>query len=257
MTELNLNNTSIQEIQFLVKLTKLEVLNLSNTKIDIKTFSKFQLPSLRVLVLAGNKFGRVPENVFRISQTLSELDLSRNEITIIPQQFASLKLQKLDLSTNLLSKVDSLDCSKLRILDLAFNRFTSFPLPIDQLSNVQTIEVSGNPFSEKFNKLNTPIPNQIFCEFPVPDRIIDYVYLGSWRAAQNWVGLQRCNIRHVLIAAEELYPVFSELNYCCIKIQDEIDQDMWRSFEKAVEFIDQAVSKKECVLVHCKAGISR
>lgn len=111
------------------------------------------------------------------------------------------------------------------------------------------------------------------CEQPLPTtagqidvvtgpmtHILDGLYIGSESNAQNLEELSAENIRHIVNVTSHvpLYHSDSErFHYCHISADDTQKQNLLEHFERAYAFISQALSKREKVLVHCVAGISR
>jgi len=101
----------------------LEVLDLSQNGCDTLPKSLFQLPYLRTLYLSNNK---LTDSVFKVEVTspIQMLQLTRNKLTKIPYVGLQPTLQKLNLSDNLITSVDTEDlapfCS-LKTLDLSRN----------------------------------------------------------------------------------------------------------------------------------------
>lgn len=94
--------------------------------------------------------------------------------------------------------------------------------------------------------------------------IMDGLYLGSWRDAEDAQFLQAQGITHVLNVAKEVnivpMPVKSlGLAFKCVPISDCHDaaDDLKDQFIDAFEFIDGARRSGGRCLVHCRRGISR
>lgn len=89
-------------------------------------------------------------------------------------------------------------------------------------------------------------------------KIVNGVYIGNWRDANNRIFLTTNKITHVLCSASELRPVYTnDYQYLHCKAQDTFVFDITQHFHEAADFIHQAVSNKGKVLVHCYAGVSR
>lgn len=88
--------------------------------------------------------------------------------------------------------------------------------------------------------------------------IVDGLYIGNWRDAQNRAFLVNRNVTHILCAASELRPVFTKVyDYLHIQAQDTQSYNIMRHFDTAASYINNAIKNKGTILVHCFAGISR
>jgi protein-tyrosine phosphatase len=89
--------------------------------------------------------------------------------------------------------------------------------------------------------------------------IEDFLYLGDLEAAENFSLLQSLNVKHVLSLLEDFSDVatFEELNYKRLLIQDNARSDLLGILPDCIRFISAAQKRRENVLVHCAAGISR
>jgi protein-tyrosine phosphatase len=92
--------------------------------------------------------------------------------------------------------------------------------------------------------------------FSEPDHIIDNVYLGPEGSAIDLEYLRSKNIDRVIVAAaytEARFP--QDIDYLKLDIDDSPDEDLYRFFQTAIDFITKSPSTN--VLVHCVSGISR
>jgi len=81
--------------------------------------------------------------------------------------------------------------------------------------------------------------------------IIPHLYLGTVEAATNKLILSKFQITHILCCAGELTAIYlEEYTYLLIAINNEPEKDMFIYFNKAKEFINEAISKQGNVLVH-------
>ncbi|XP_025832108.1 dual specificity protein phosphatase Mpk3 [Agrilus planipennis] len=95
-------------------------------------------------------------------------------------------------------------------------------------------------------------------EFPV--EILPYLFLGNAANSEDSQALAKHSIQYVLNVTPDLPNVFEDLGhikYMQIPITDHWSQNLASHFPRAIEFIDEARSRKKGVLVHCLAGISR
>lgn len=92
-----------------------------------------------------------------------------------------------------------------------------------------------------------------------PDEIIQGLYLGDWRCASNKISLQDKNIKNVLNITKNHPNLFeSEYNYLHYIAEDSPTENFYDVMKGGSEFINNCQEeKKENILVHCEAGISR
>ena len=71
--------------------------------------------------------------------------------------------------------------------------------------------------------------------------------------------LAELKITHIVTVSSGIAPRYPDkFVYKVIPVEDQPMQDLKQHFERAIEFIEEALSKEEgVVLVHCTAGISR
>ena len=88
------------------------------------------------------------------------------------------------------------------------------------------------------------------------DHIIDNIYLGDFRTADNIDILKEYNITHIINCAFNLpnkYP--EQIIYKRLELRDEIDQPIIEKLEEAYQFIKE--NKDKNIFVHCVFGKSR
>jgi hypothetical protein len=82
------------------------------------------------LLLADNKLTEFPGAVFSTLRNLKDLDLSSNQLTVLPEEIGQcVKMETLAVLKNRLSALpDSLaNCTRMARLEISHNRFTKFP----------------------------------------------------------------------------------------------------------------------------------
>ncbi|PIL22602.1 hypothetical protein GSI_15292 [Ganoderma sinense ZZ0214-1] len=92
--------------------------------------------------------------------------------------------------------------------------------------------------------------------------ILPHLFLGPLQASKSLDTLKSLGITHIVCIrdAKEAFsvrPRFPEhFQYMVLDVQDSEEQNLIRLFPQAKQFIDDAIAKGGCVLVHCNGGIS-
>ena len=88
------------------------------------------------------------------------------------------------------------------------------------------------------------------------DKIVDHLYLGDIRAAQDFDKLQQHGITHIVILASNLSPMFpDDFTYHKVAVQDEHNENIAKHIHPFISFVNNAIKKeKGTVLVHCMTG---
>lgn len=96
---------------------------------------------------------------------------------------------------------------------------------------------------------------------PFPVEILPYLFLGNAENSTDLEALERHKIRYIINVTPNLPNAFENegigIKYMQIPIHDHWSQNLASFFPDAIAFIDDARQKKQGVLVHCVAGISR
>mmetsp|Transcript_85810 Transcript_85810/g.151434 ORF Transcript_85810/g.151434 Transcript_85810/m.151434 type:complete len:350 (+) Transcript_85810:220-1269(+) len=91
--------------------------------------------------------------------------------------------------------------------------------------------------------------------------LLPRLYLGGKEAANNHQGLRKSGINAVVCCQRELeYPERNfcpDLEYYRVDVEDISREPIELFFHEATEFIHENLERKNGVLVHCKAGVSR
>lgn len=96
--------------------------------------------------------------------------------------------------------------------------------------------------------------------YVAPTEIESGLFLGCQSDASNADLLESLKIKYILNVSEDLPNTFEDdatFSYKRIPITDHWSQDLSQFFPEAIAFIDEALEKKQGILVHCLAGISR
>ncbi|CAH0722441.1 unnamed protein product, partial [Brenthis ino] len=102
-----------------------------------------------VLRISDHKLKEIPEDVFSLSESLRNLDLSKNKISQIPEDLSLLKLLKqLNLSSNNIQIIPASlsNLKKLELLNISFNSISTLPDSLLNLSNLKQIYLNNNKF---------------------------------------------------------------------------------------------------------------
>lgn len=86
------------------------------------------------------------------------------------------------------------------------------------------------------------------------------LWLGSLESACDREAMKARGITHVVSAVYDINPIFPddpELMYLKVPVIDKPTADIAKHFDRAIDFIDDALNKNGGVLVHCVFGISR
>ena len=100
------------------------------------------------------------------------------------------------------------------------------------------------------------IKNVLYKDATPIDHIIDNIYLGDFRTADNIDMLRQYNITHIINCAFNLpnkYP--DQITYKRLELRDEPDQPIIERLEEAYQFIKE--NKDKNIFVHCVFGKSR
>lgn len=94
--------------------------------------------------------------------------------------------------------------------------------------------------------------------------IIPHLYVSDWTSSQNSFMLKNKNIKAILTVEKTFktneildYYKIEGIDFMHISIDDNPDENISSFFDQSYDFIDKHITKRENVLVHCMAGISR
>ena len=88
------------------------------------------------------------------------------------------------------------------------------------------------------------------------DQIDEHVWLGDLDSASNHNALDTLKISHILTVLDFEPPVTGDDRRIrkFIRAEDLDDHDLFEEFDGAYDFINDAVSHQQNVLIHCHAG---
>ncbi|KPA85563.1 putative phopshatase [Leptomonas pyrrhocoris] len=239
LVELDLNTNELASLPLpLFYLPKLEVLSLNTNALVSLPFEGVKgaerdahgmpfLPVVRRVGMESNRLRRLPMEFLAWCPCLEELLLAMNESMLDnPVPYEKLTQLHRSNSKRVLLKVDNRP------------RF------------VKQMEMEKWPTTLRW--LNVEL-NKIY-----PDKVLDFLYLGSLRTAQTVTVYHDLDIGYVLTAGRNLEVVVEPwMKQLVVGVDDYPEQGMIPIFEESFRFIDEARSNKKGVLIHCFAGMSR
>ncbi|KRY75413.1 Leucine-rich repeat and calponin homology domain-containing protein 3 [Trichinella pseudospiralis] len=161
---LHLQQNCIRSVPNCVRyLGLLTYLDLSVNQIQTFPVELCLLP-LEVLLLNNNRIESLPVEIEKLSNSLAELDLSCNQIAVLPNEIGALKkLRVLNLRQNLLTWLPYEFCNlELKILDVSYNKLSHLDVDLRFMRSVVHLSLDGNPLV---------FPMAMFC-----DRGRDHVF---------------------------------------------------------------------------------
>ncbi|KAI9528379.1 Dual specificity protein phosphatase 22-A [Dissostichus eleginoides] len=89
------------------------------------------------------------------------------------------------------------------------------------------------------------------------NKVVDGLYLGNIRDAENRESLAKNGITHILSVYNNAKPMFEDKTYLCIQAADASNQNLSQHFKECISFIHECRLSGGSCLVHCLAGVSR
>ena len=239
-------------------------LDLSNNKLSTIPASILTLPALETLLCDHNQITHLPldeaiASGFSILPAAKTIGLEWNELKRFPVQLIQecAKLEMLYVgenpnifSTSLPSVSDLQSCHRAKVYT------TGAPILKVKCVNrprfVDVVENEGWSTSLPWITLDW---NKIY-----PDRVLDFLFLGSLRTAQTPLVYEDLNIGFVLTAGRGLEVQIMEGMRHLELVVDDIPgaaADIEPLFDEAIAFIEEAKKAKKGILIHCFAGLSR
>eukprot|EP01080_Neovahlkampfia_damariscottae_P006236 gene6236-10242_t len=248
-------------------LENLEYLDLSDNKLkQLFPFGKNMVKLLN-LTVKNNRLEEIPSSIQNCIQ-LSSIDVTINSIKQIPKELYNLKnLSFLRLKHNQIEQIDENLISNLQNLsyiNLDNNAVLSLPDQIMKIPKLKTILLSFNSPNgiQMSNELSNFIKTnniEFTEEFEKVSMILEEgLYLGSANASTNKHHLKELGVTHVLTMASNIPPPhLDDLKYMIIYAEDARSTSLIKHFHDTWLFIKTALEKKESVVIHCMAGVSR
>lgn len=248
------NKLRVVPVAVVAPLHALRIADFSNNDLTAVPLALFQLPLLESLLLDHNRVSSLP-------------------ITESPENAAAMR------------------CSRLHTVGLEWNVLDKFPTPLlercPELRNLylaENLHVQALPAAEVWRSVRGPLQVKIDNRpklmqavesmrledrgvFPTievvwnkiyPDRVLDFLYLGSLRTAQAVEVYRDLNIGFVLTAGRHLQVKLDEgMEQLELAVDDLPGEDMSPFFTEAFAIIGRAKAAGRGILIHCFAGLSR
>lgn len=98
-----------------------------------------------------------------------------------------------------------------------------------------------------------------FHYFSHPSPILNWMFLGTFKNAQNLEEIKALGIKYILNCAIEIKPknLLNHIKYCHLNLADSPSSDITKYFDQAFSFIESARKNNQKILIHCKLGVSR
>jgi len=155
--KLVIDNVGFKEIpDNIFKLKSLRILNFQYNQIEVIPPTIKNLTLLKELYLCNNKIRELPSEIYEIRLFLETLNLSSNNIEVIPEDIHLPNLVTLNLDNNNIKELPTkmFDILNLKELTLNNNNIDEVPPAIQKLTKLENLQLSNN----NINKL----PNEIF-----------------------------------------------------------------------------------------------
>jgi len=172
LTKLSINKIQVESIILpkILNLTKLEISHCPLQSINLK-----DCDHISVLILSNNKFTKFnSKEVLNANNKLEKLDLSKNLITEFEGSILQCIIQ-LNLELNQLTQFISKDqlprINSIKLLDLTSNQLTK--LDIETLNNLQTLNFLQNPLATQPNLSKIVIKSINLNNFQMTDTQLD------------------------------------------------------------------------------------
>jgi|UniRef100_A0A6T2E1Q0 protein-tyrosine phosphatase len=222
------------------------------------------LRNLECLSVTSNQLSTLPASIGSLT-SLTKVDLNHNRIVDLPEDFGNLtKLQECHLDFNKLTEIPAplFKLSELAILGLVENcplrsfaslqRFAVFKKIAVAIDNLPALVEEWKGWAE--NLPNVTIEwHKVF-----PDLILDFLFIGSLRTAQEQRVYDELKITRVLTCGTGMTIVLGEgMDQLLLPLADTVDANLKGHLATGINYIKEAHDKGEKVLVHCFAGLSR
>lgn len=252
-----------------------------------------RLVHLREVCLSEANIGALPHNIFDKVRLLEKIDLSNNKLNTIPTSIMTLpRLKYLLLDHNQISSVpvswdaaEPYELHSLLEVGLEWNKLSEFPSHLLEIAPLlekvfmcENVGIQNLPPLACFpstHRMEIRLDNRpsLMEQFErggyaqclavnwnkiYPDKVMEYVFLGSLRTAQCVEVYRDLDIKFVLTAGRGLSVHLEKgMDQLELPVDDVPGADISGFFDEAFQFIDKARSTQRGVLIHCFAGLSR
>ncbi len=272
-------STETELIEPIAHLHHLTILTLSHNAISELPEKLFDdLPSLVKLDLSNNQLAKLPPEVLTL-RCLKQLLLDHNNLKELPTSFESDSRFSLPQLETVGLEWNALEFFPTQLLEIApklTGLYLSENSEMGGLPNAASfagrdqmvlLKVDNRPeLIQHFDRLVTGTngAGSVRGSFTVdwnkiyPDKVMDFVFLGSVRTAQCTDVYRDLDIRYVLTAGRDLKVVITQgMEHRELPVDDLPTENIRPFFVRAFEFIDRAITSRKGILIHCFAGLSR
>ncbi|CCW62447.1 unnamed protein product [Phytomonas sp. EM1] len=238
----------------------LNSIEINSNKLKHLPASLFYLPKVKILMLNGNHIATLPQldPDRKILPSLERVGLENNVLKEFPICFFEhcqfLREVLLGQNEEMLKKVLPYESLSNCILARMWNKNGEGEQTLLRIDNRPLIveQIATEDWSTNLSWLSLSL-NKIY-----PDKVIDFLFIGSLRTAQTASVYDDCGIRYVLTIGRDMeVKVEPGMFHRILLFDDFPEENIAFIFKEAFEFIDQARKSKFGVLVHCFAGLSR
>jgi Dual specificity phosphatase, catalytic domain/Leucine rich repeat len=238
------------------KFSQLEILNIAENYITHFSPTLLSLVNIRELNLEKNCLRKLPEEI-ELLVNLTNLDVGYNLLVDLPYSMSKLKkLHTIILDFNQFRQIPPVitEMNELKILYIEGNHeILSFP-PNDKLADrMLEIHIDNNP--ELMEKAKN-IPNLNVCgNCYYPSKILDNLYLGSYRSTLNEYVYKHLDISSVYTIGRDMTPLITHgMNHKIYIIDDSPGSTI--NFD-ILDSIHEDIQNGRICLIHCQMGMSR
>eukprot|EP01061_Rhynchopus_euleeides_P008673 TRINITY_DN17812_c0_g1_i2.p1 TRINITY_DN17812_c0_g1~~TRINITY_DN17812_c0_g1_i2.p1 ORF type:complete len:796 (+),score=194.58 TRINITY_DN17812_c0_g1_i2:177-2564(+) len=244
----------------------LTVLMATHNRLRVLPVFFAEFSQLRTLALSYNELEELPSD-FGMLHGLVEVDLSHNRLRELPESFALLE--------------------NLKMINLDFNDFHTFPevalkpphieefylaenhhlgnLPetsvLREAKSLTQLAIDNIPelvkqCAERYRELLEAQPQLILWNKIWPDKVLDFMYIGSLRSAQTNTVYEKEGIKFVVTCGRNMQINNSGVVRLELGVEDVEGESLKPFFETFKTFVKASIGSGR-VLVHCFAGLSR
>ena len=253
-------------------------INITNSLFNIRQIKPIKKDNSKKNILSHEKIDCQNIHPIQSKDTLTAIgffDNKKNKLTILKNNNNKNLSTKKTLNDN--KEIDKKKENKKKNLTTLFRNIKSIKsfsniknINIDFNNNLNTLKnvLIQNSNKNKSSSSDTKICPLCHKEKEIykykyhlslhPSKILDWLYLGSYRNACDKQEIKDLGINYVLNCAWECMESFPPgVKYCHLKLNDSPNFRIIKYLDKASDFINQAQINNGTILVHCQLGISR